>query len=172
MAVYAVVAEYNPFHNGHCYQLNTIKQNGENTVVVIMSPNVVQRGDFALFDKWTRAQAALENGADIVLEIPSLFALATAERFAFGAVSTLDALGCVDYLCFGSESGNLENITAAAELADDSEVKSKMHSLLKEGMTFAKARSNAVSLKKENAAQSLCRPNDILAVEYLRSLYK
>ena len=123
MAIYGIIAEYNPFHNGHLYQINAIKQSDpEAKIVVAMSPNVVQRGDFALFDKWTRARAALSCGADLVLEIPSTFALATAERFALGGVSVLDDIG-VDRLCFGSESGNLEALKIAATLLDDEEVK-------------------------------------------------
>lgn len=172
MAVFGIVAEYNPFHNGHAYQINKIKQSGDHAVVVVMSPNVVQRGDFAMLSKWTRAQAALLCGADLVIELPSSFALATAERFAYGAVKCLDLLGCVEFLCFGSESGNIDNLTAAASLSDDENIKAEMKKLLSEGMTFAKARSLAVSNQNSDAALSLCNPNDILAVEYIKSLKK
>lgn len=170
MAVFGVIAEYNPFHNGHEYQLKSIKESGGHAVVVVMSPNVVQRGDFSVFDKWIRTRAALLSGADLVLEIPSLFALATAERFALGAVSTLDALGCVEYLCFGSESGDIEKIKTAARLADDADIEADMRKYLSEGMTFAKARNLAVAGRDANAAESLNSPNDILGVEYLRCL--
>lgn len=172
MAVFGIIAEYNPFHNGHKYQIDAIKQSGEHTVVVVMSPNVVQRGDFAILDKWTRARAALISGADLVLELPSPFALATAEKFSKGATEILYKLGCVDYLCFGSESGNLEALSAAAELVDDAEVMARARELLKEGITFAKARSLAVKEKNSDAAAVLETPNDILAVEYIRSLKK
>lgn len=172
MAVFGIIAEYNPFHNGHKYQIDAIKQSGEHTVVVVMSPNVVQRGDFAAFDKWTRTCAALSHGADLVLELPSPFALATAEKFSKGATQILHNLGCVDYICFGSESGNLEALNAAAELVDDESVMKKARELLKDGITFAKARSLAVAKVNSEAAEVLETPNDILAVEYIRSLKK
>ncbi|MBQ8869016.1 MAG: nucleotidyltransferase family protein [Oscillospiraceae bacterium] len=172
MAIYGIIAEYNPFHNGHLYQINAIKQSDYDAkIVVAMSPNVVQRGDFALFDKWTRARAALICGADLVLEIPSTFALATAERFALGGVSVLDAVG-VDRICFGSESGNLQALTDAVALLDDAEVKEKLKKYLSEGNTFAKARSLAVKEKNEIAAECLNNPNDILAVEYIKAIAK
>ena len=172
MAVFGIIAEYNPFHNGHKYQIDAIKSSGEHTVVVVMSPNVVQRGDFAILDKWTRTRAALLNGADLVLELPSPFALATAEKFSKGATQILHNLGCVDFLCFGSESGNLEALSAAASLIDDADVMARARELLKDGITFAKARSLAVNEKSSDAAKVLETPNDILAVEYIRSLKK
>ena len=172
MAIYGIIAEYNPFHNGHLYQINAIKQNDPDAkIVVAMSPNVVERGDFALFDKWTRARAALICGADLVLEIPSTFALATAERFALGGVAVLDAIG-IDKLCFGSESGNLRALTDAVVLLEDAEVKEKMKEHLAQGITFAKARSSAVKEKNEAAAECLNNPNDILAVEYIKAIAK
>ena len=172
MAIYGIIAEYNPFHNGHLYQINAIRQSDKDAkIVVAMSPNVVQRGDFALFDKWTRANAALNCGADLVLEIPSTYALATAERFALGGVAVLDAIG-IDKLCFGSESGNLEAIKNAATLLDDEEVKEKLKKYLSEGNTFAKARSLAVKEKDLSAASCLENPNDILAVEYIKAISK
>ena len=173
MAVYGIVAEYNPFHNGHLYQINEIKKNDpEAEIVVAMSPNVVQRGDFALFDKWTRAKAALLSGADLVLEIPSPFAVATAEKFALGAVKTLDTLGCVDYLCFGSESGSIDNIMAAAKLEQSEKVNLEIKEQLSKGVTYAKARSLAIEKTNKAAAESLNTPNDILGVEYLKAISK
>lgn len=172
MAVFAVIAEYNPFHNGHAHQIQSIKDSGEHTVVVVMSPNVVQRGDFAVLDKWTRASAALSCGADLVLELPSSFALGGAERFAYGAVKILDSLGCVDFLSFGSESGNLNKLKNAAKLVDDPKILEKTKEFLKEGMTFAKARSLAVEEIDKEAAAVLNAPNDILGVEYIRQIEK
>ncbi len=172
MSVFAVIAEYNPFHNGHEYQLKKIKESGEHTVVVIMSPNVVQRGDFAVFDKWTRAHSALLCGADLVLELPSPYALSGAEGFARGAIKILDALGCVDFLAFGSECGCINTLNAAAELADDKKVLERTKELLKEGVTFAKARALAVEEVNPDAKQALSYPNDILGAEYIRQLKK
>ncbi len=170
MAIYGIIAEYNPFHNGHLYQINAIKQSDKDAkIVVAISPNVVQRGDFALFDKWTRARAALSCGADLVLEIPSTFALATAERFALGGISVLNAIGA-EKLCFGSESGNLDALVSAAALLDDADVKQSMKGQLSKGVTFAKARSTAVKQKDLSAADCLQNPNDILAVEYIKAI--
>ena len=170
MAVFGIIAEYNPFHNGHEYQINKIRENGDNTVVVIMSPDVVQRGDFAALSKWTRAEAALMCGADLVIELPSIFALATAERFALGAVKCLDALGCVEYLCFGSESNDANSILHSAELLQNTEVDLEIKKKLSSGITYAKARSLAVTEFDENCAKVLENPNDILAVEYVKAI--
>lgn len=172
MAVFGIIAEYNPFHNGHMYQINKIKQSGEHTVVVVMSPDVVQRGDFAMLSKFTRAKAALMCGADLVLEIPAVYALCTAEKFAYGAVKTLDALGCVDFLCFGSESGDLDSLLEAANLLDDKKVDAEIKKQLSDGKTYAKARQNAVEGFSKSASACLANPNDILAVEYIKSIKK
>ncbi len=170
MSVYAVVAEYNPFHNGHLHQIKEIKKNVDDYVVVIMSPNVVQRGDFAVFDKWTRCQAAINCGADLVLELPSAYAMRTAEKFAFGAIYILNALNCVDYLSFGSESANLPALISAVEILKQEKTDKRIKELLKDGITYAKARSLAVEEQDKNAAEILCNANDILGVEYIKQL--
>lgn len=170
MAIYGIVCEYNPFHNGHLYQLSTIKKNDDDIVVAIMSPNVVQRGDFACLSKWDRAKAALNCGADLVLELPSLYALATAERFAFGAVYSLNSLGCIDYLSFGSECGSLEKLQKAAKTVSSSCVDKKIAEYLKEGITYAKARRLAAEEENPEINDVLSSPNDILSVEYIKVL--
>ena len=107
MTITAVIAEYNPFHNGHAYQLAKARElTGADYLVVIMSGDFVQRGAPAVLDQHVRAELALLGGADLVLQLPCHFALGSAQHFARGAVSLLDALGCVDYLCFGSEHGD------------------------------------------------------------------
>lgn len=171
MAVFGIVAEYNPFHNGHKYQIEKIKKDGD-FVVAVMSSNVVQRGDFAIFDKWTRTRAALASGVDLVIELPSFYAMATAEKFAFGAVSTLDALGCIDYLCFGSESADLSLIAKTAELSQDVAVDKRIVELLKDGITYAKARAQAISEAFPECQKIISNPNDILGVEYISALKK
>jgi len=170
MSVYGIVAEYNPFHNGHFYQINEIKKNIENKVVVVMSPNVVQRGDFAVFDKWLRCEAAIKCGADLVLELPSVYAMSTAEKFAFGSISILNALNCVDYLSFGSETANLDSLLKAAEMLENEKTDTRIKELLKSGITYAKARSMAVEEQDERISRLLSNPNDILAVEYIKQL--
>ena len=170
MSVYGIVAEYNPFHNGHFYQINEIKKNSENKVVVVMSPNVVQRGDFAVFDKWLRCEAAIKCGADLVLELPSAYAMSTAEKFAFGSISILNALNCVDFLSFGSDKANLDLLLKVAEMLEEQKTDNRIKELLKSGITYAKARSQAVGEQDERLSELLSNPNDILAIEYIKQL--
>lgn len=172
MAVLAVVAEYNPFHNGHKYQIETIKKNSDDLVVAVMSGNAVQRGDFACFDKWERTKAALSSGADLVIELPSFYAVSTAEKFAFNAVYLLDKLNCVDKLCFGSETADIKTITKAADLVMDKKISGRIKELLSDGKTYAKARQQAVCEVDSICAEVLDRPNDILGVEYVKALKK
>lgn len=171
MAVFGIVAEYNPFHNGHKYQIDKIKKDGD-TVVAVMSPNVVQRGNFALFDKWTRTRAALACGVDLVLELPSIYALSTAELFAQGAVKILDSLGCIDCLCFGSESADIDALKKIAQLTCDDAVDARIKELLKSGITYAKAREQAVCEICPELEKIMSQANDILGVEYICALNK
>jgi cytidyltransferase-like protein len=110
MKITGIIAEYNPFHNGHFYQINKAKEHGTDYIIVIMSGNFLQRGTPAVFDKWTRTQMALSCGADLVIELPSFFATASAQYFARGGVSILDKLGCVDTLSFGCEADDISMI--------------------------------------------------------------
>ena len=116
MKVVGIIAEYNPFHNGHLYHLQETKKilNPDATVCV-MSGNFTQRGEPAMTDKWVRAASAVKNGIDLVLELPFAFACNNAESFAYGAVDILNRLGCVTHLSFGSESGDIAALTKAAE---------------------------------------------------------
>ena len=108
MKTAGIIAEYNPFHNGHCYHIaKTRELCGATHIVAVMCGNFVQRGEPAFMSKWTRAKAAINNGVDLVLELPTPWAMSSAEKFAAGAVSILNHLGCIDYVSFGSESGNL-----------------------------------------------------------------
>ncbi|MFA9380154.1 MAG: nucleotidyltransferase family protein, partial [Acetanaerobacterium sp.] len=107
MHITGIIAEYNPFHNGHAYQLRAARALGATHIVAVMGGSFTQRGECAVMDKLTRAHAALLCGADLVIELPLPYAVSSAERFAFGGVSLLDALGCVDTLVFGSECGDV-----------------------------------------------------------------
>ena len=120
MKVVGIVAEYNPFHKGHAYQIRKIREMfGDDTAVVcVMSGDFVQRGEPAIFSKYARAEAAVKCGADLVLELPVHCSVASAERFAEGAVHILGKLGIVDYLVFGSESGNIDMIKNTAEISE------------------------------------------------------
>lgn len=173
-----IIAEYNPFHNGHAYQIKKAKElTGAEYAVVIMSGDFVQRGTPALLPKHERAKLALLGGADIVLELPSYFASASAEYFAKGAVGILDALRCIDFLCFGSESGELSDCLSLAKILTDepSEYQTALRQQLKNGLSFPTARKNALSLycqKRGNLFDTslLDTPNNILGIEYCKAL--
>ena len=171
LKITGIIAEYNPFHKGHQLHIQTARQQGATHIAVVMSGNFVQRGAPALLSKHLRARAALESGADLVMELPLPYACATAQRFAYGGVATLQGLGCVDELFFGSESGNLEGLEKASQAIDDPRLGEALEPLLAQGMTFAEARQKAVSqLYGESVGALLGDPNDILGIEYLRQL--
>lgn len=168
----AIIAEYNPFHNGHAYHIaRTRELTGARNIVVIMSGNFVQRGSCAVCDKFSRTRMALAGGADLVLELPLPFACATAEKFAAGGVGLADALGCVDVLSFGMECGNTEQLFKAADAVSDDAIKPILDQKLAEGKPFAAARTEAVrEIYGDDMAELLCLPNNTLAVEYIRAL--
>lgn len=171
MKITGIVTEYNPFHNGHKYQIDTARKNCD-AVIAVMSGSFVQRGDVAIFDKFTRAECAVRCGIDLVVELPSVYSLSTAQKFAQGAVSTLDALGIVDTLCFGSESGDISSLIKAADIIADEppEVSEKIQTLISGGLSYPSARQKAfVSYIDGNILSS---PNNILAIEYIRALKK
>ncbi len=171
MQVIGIVAEYNPFHAGHAWHIAQSREalGGEAAVAAVMSGNWVQRGECAIFDKWTRARAALEGGADLVLELPTVWAVSSAERFARGAVGVLKAAGVVDVLSFGSESGLLEDLRQVARVLDGAEYRKVLREELDRGANFAQARQDAALQVLGARAEVLRGANDSLAVEYLRA---
>lgn len=174
MAVAGIVAEYNVFHRGHAWQLQELRRRlGEDTAVVVcMSGNFVQRGDFAVLSKHARGEMALLGGADLVLELPTPWSTSDAERFARGGTAVLAATGVVTHLVFGCECGSLEPLSRVAACLDRESYHTAVRRLLREGVTFAAARQAALSLPElaGEAAACLADPNNALAVEYLRSL--
>lgn len=175
MNVTAVIAEYNPFHNGHLYQLDTIRQkHGADYIIVVMGGNFMQRGIPAIADKYARCQMALLNGADIVFELPVYFALGSAEYFAQGAVSLIDRLGVADFLHFGSESGDIALLSECARItAHESGVyKQLLRGALKQGVSFPVARSGALSeiFPGKDIQNMFNPPNNILGIEYIKAL--
>ena len=188
MKTVGIIAEFNPFHNGHKYLIEeSKKRTGADYCIVVMSGDFVQRGFPAVTDKFTRAISALNSGADLVLELPSYYSLGSAEYFAGGAVSLLNKLGAVDYLCFGSESENLYILSdIATTLNEESDsFKRNIKENTKNGSSYAASRENAViselcasksslydSDKKDDIKKALTLPNNILAIEYLRALQK
>ncbi len=173
MTVGGVICEFNPFHNGHRYLLQRMRQDGTDGIVACMSGSFTQRGEPAVFDKYVRTRAALQNGADIVIELPSIFACAGAERFAFGGVFLLSAMGCVNRLYFGSECGEIRLIQYTAEILSGKEFSAVLQDYVQSGETFAAAREKAVrSMAGDKAANILTNPNDILGTEYCKALLR
>ena len=172
-----IVAEYNPFHKGHAYQIQRARElTNADYIIVVMSGDFVQRGGPALFDKYLRTRMALLGGADLVLELPVSFSCSSAESFAFGAVSILDGLGCVDVLCFGSESEDMESLRrCAVELTDESaSYQEALRNQLKKGLSFPAARKEALLGLAEFSFPFglLDSPNNILALEYMKGLIR
>ncbi len=167
-----IIAEYNPFHNGHLYHLSETKKLVQaDNVIVVMSGDFTQRGEPAVYDKWTRAEMAVKNGADLVLELPFVFACNNAEFFAMGAMGILDGLGCVSHFSFGSESGELTGLLGTAEFLvhEGPEFKTALKNFLDMGFSYPRARFEALKeLEGEDAAALIRDPNNILAVEYLK----
>ncbi len=171
MTIAAIAAEYNPFHNGHAYHIAKTREAGATHIAAIMSGNFTQRGTPAIAEKRARVRSALAGGADLIIELPLPYAMATAQRFAFGVAGIAEGMGCVDVLSFGSESGYLSILKAAADAVDSAPVRERMAQLLPTGITFARARQQAVSeLCGDEIAEMLGSPNDALAVEYIRQL--
>ncbi len=171
MSVIGIIAEYNPFHNGHKYQIDCVKKSQDDVVVVVMSGNFVQRGDVAIFSKWARAKSAVLNGADIVIEMPTAFSNSSAENFAKCGVFLLDSLGCVDKICFGSETDDLQALQTLASACIDIDSTEQMKTALKSGVSYPKARQTALSqIVGKDIASLLELPNATLAVEYLKAL--
>lgn len=178
MKTIGIIAEHNPFHNGHAYQIKKIReQTGADFIVVAMSGDFVQRGEPAIIDKYARTKMALCSGADLVIEIPVLWATASAESFAMAGVTLFEKMGCVDGLCFGAETDDLPLLTTLADiLAEEPEnYKIALSSYLKGGMNFPAARTKALCLVSETVtsgslAEILSSPNNILALEYLKAL--
>jgi predicted nucleotidyltransferase len=169
MLVAGIVSEYNPFHFGHAALISQTRLSGATHVVAVMSGNFVQRGEPAVLSKWARTRQALQCGVDLVVELPLPWALSGAEKFAFGSVALLDALG-VDMLSFGSECGNIGGLEHAAQALLSPALREALQDELKHGTTFAKARQNAICrLFDEDTARLLADPNNILGVEYLKA---
>lgn len=176
--VLGIVAEYNPFHNGHLYHLIKAKQasNAEYTVAVI-SGNFTQRGDASIIDKWSKAESAILNGIDLVIELPVIYSVSSAENFAEGAIKILDSLGIVDNIAFGTETTNLYALDKFADVLykEPKEYKAILSHELQKGISYPKARENALMMYLNDIrryANILSSPNNILGIEYLKALKK
>ena len=179
MKICGIVAEYNPFHNGHLYHIEKTKeQTGCDAVVSVMSGNFIQRGLPALFDKWTRTKMAIESGVDLVIELPTYYATASAEYFAQGSISLLDGLGVIDTLSFGNSCSDIKILKRIANVLylEPDGYKKELQREIKKGISYPIARSNALKtfLKKEFddkiLSNILLDSNNILGIEYLKAL--
>ncbi len=168
----AIIAEFNPFHNGHKYIIEQTKSMGFTHVIAIMSGNFVQRGEPAIFSKNMRTQIALMNGVDLVVEMPCVWALSYAEKYAESGVFIANCLGCVDALVFGSECGDIKKLEKIKEIFKKLEFKEILQNNLRKGMTFAKAREQAVGslLPDVNVSEILSKGNNILGIEYIKAI--
>ena len=170
-----IIAEYNPFHNGHLYQIQKAKElTGADTVIAVMSGNFTQRGDTSLINKFEKAKTALQNEVDMVIELPTIYSISSAENFALGGIKILNEIGDIDYLVFGIEEDNLQELQAIADVLanEDNEFKRNIKEELDKGNSYPKAREIALKkvLSSENVENIMQKPNNILAIEYLKAL--
>lgn len=174
MKTAGIIAEYNPMHNGHIYHINKTRETfGATHVVAVLSSNCIQRGEFSMFSKWTRAGFAVKNGVDLVIELPSFWSCSFAQRYASGGVSLLNSLGCVDILSFGSECGDIDLLKRCSSLQNDKALSETIKAQLSEGLTFASARTKAIeSVYGNNISDVFKHPNNNLAIEYINALEK
>ena len=173
MTVAGIIAEYNPFHNGHKYQIEQLRKQGITHIAAVMSGNFVQRGDAAVCSKWARAKMALVGGVDLVIELPVAYSLASAERFAMGGVGLLNALGLIDILAFGSESGNVKILEKTAKAVSSQRTNDAVKKHLQNGLTYPAALEQAVrETAGRDEAGILRNPNDTLGVAYIAALNK
>lgn len=172
MKLCATVAEFNPFHNGHKHLVDSFKNEFDGTIA-IMSGNFVQRGAPAIFDKFARADAAVKNGFDLVIELPVIYSLSSAETFAEGAIKTLNHTNSIHTLFFGSEEGNVEPLKEIAKLSlsESEEFKAELKKKLASGLSYPKALSEVYSALGFNESIS-AMPNNILGIEYIKALLK
>lgn len=176
--VLGIICEYNPFHNGHFYHLNESKKiTNSDYSIAIMSGNFTQRGEVSIVDKWSRTKMALENGIDLVIELPTLYSISSAENFALGAVKILEALDVVDFVSFGSECNDISILNDIARVLYDepSEYRTLLSHELSKGISFPKAREKALMMYLNDVrrfANVLSSPNNILGIEYLKALRK
>lgn len=174
MGVYAVICEFNPFHNGHALLINKIKESDRDAkIVAVMSGNFVERGDAAVIDKYSRAEMALRCGCNLVLELPSPWCFSGAEFFARGGVHIADAIGVTDYLAFGSESGDIESLKLCAERISSAEFEEKLTAMraTHPNLNTAELREwtyTALYGKSKHFAGS----NDLLALEYISAIHE
>ena len=172
MAV-GIIAEYNPFHAGHAYQISEVRRlTGDEEIVALMSGSFTQRGEPAILDKWTRACAAVSGGCDLVLELPFVSAVRSAQDFARGGIKIFSELGVIDSLAFGSEFDNLEKLQRVAKVFDEENFSDRLRGQMAKGISYAESVAKILADSAKIDEKILRQPNTILAVEYLRVMPK
>ena len=167
MEVCGILAEYNPFHNGHKYQIDLLRETGVTHIVAFMSGNFVQRGDIAVTDKFTRAKYAIENGVDLVIEMPTLYTVASAHFYAKAAYSLMQDIGCIDSVSFRCETSHIEICKKAASFSEEVNESLEVKEKMSEGMSYPAA---IESLADDDISIAFSSPNNILTVEYIRQI--
>lgn len=173
--ILGIIAEYNPFHNGHSYHIKKAKELAKaDYVVAIMTGNFTQRGNTSIINKWEKAKIALESGIDMVIELPTVYATSSAENFASGAIKILKELGFITHISFGVEANKIEDLNCIAEVLvkEPRDYVLLLKEELKKGVSYPKARENALTkyLKDEKYVEILNKSNNILAIEYLKAM--
>lgn len=171
MKIASIIAEYNPFHKGHAYQIEKIKNEYTDYTVVIMSGNFVQRGEPAIINKYKRAKIAVDKGASLVLELPLPYATSNAEIFSLGAINILNSMNIIDRLYFGSED-DIKILKSLQEKIDNNFSEDKLKKYLSEGNSYIKSRELAMDFLSQEEKEILKKPNNILALEYIKNLKK
>lgn len=170
-----IISEYNPFHNGHLYQINQIQKlhnshnDASNAIVACISGGCTQRGTIHLLDKWTRGSIAVQNGVNLVIELPAAYCVASAQNFAAGGIKLLDSLGIVDSVAFGTEYNRYDLLNSAASINPDS-YSEEISSLMNTGLSYGAAISRIIAAKLQISEDTLREPNTILAIEYMRAI--
>ena len=162
-----IICEYNPFHNGHLYHIEKIKEIFEDpTIILVMSSHFTERGNLSILNKWDKTEIALNNGVDLVIELPFEFSTQSSDIFAKGAITLLNELGC-EYLVFGSESNDIVKLNKLASIQNTVEYNLELKKLIKEGISYPKAASSAL---KHLQGEEIDAPNDILALSYIKAI--
>lgn len=170
-----IVAEYNPLHNGHIYQINKIKTKFPNSnIIVIMSGNYVQRGEPAILDKFDRANLAIKNGCDLIIQLPTIASLQSADLFAFTAVNILNKLEIIDYISFGVEADNIKDFNEMVDflIKKNSKIYKSQKKYIQNGYSYKVAYEKAIHELNPNNLKNISMPNNTLAVQYIKTLKK
>lgn len=170
MKICAIIAEFNPFHNGHKYLIEKVREKGFTHIIAVMSGNFVQRGEPSIISKQSKVRLALSLGVDLVAEIPVVWSLSSAERYARAGIEIIKSFGCVDAIAFGSECGNINAMKEIVTVIKTDEFKLLLKKILSSGVTFAKAREMAINsiISNTEIGNFLSAPNNILGIEYLK----